>query len=137
MGDSAHPAAAEVEPSTRRSAPSRPLEEPAASRRRLAEYDHVAAVGEHELEVAAAERLRRPPAILDQPLLAHRFDGHRLDGARNVAGAGLDLHRARPVDRAPAAHIPSSPYGVRSVRRSGTRESDSTSRTLSTASRPA
>ena len=48
----------------------------------LAEDHHVAAVGEHELEVAAAKRPRRPPAILDQPLLPHRVHRDRVDRAR-------------------------------------------------------
>ena len=59
---------------------------------RLAEDDDAAAVGQRQLEVAAAQRLRRPPAVLDQPLLAHRLHRHRAD-------------RARAPRRAPASHL--------------------------------
>ena len=71
----------------RRSRPSdRPLLEPAPRRdrlRRLAEDDDVAPVGEHDLEIASLQGFRRPPAILDQPLLAHRID--RDAGRRRAA----------------------------------------------------
>ena len=39
-----------------------------------AEDDHVAPVGQHQLEVMATQRPQRPPAVLDHPLLAHRLD---------------------------------------------------------------
>src|SRR5918996_2411761 len=39
---------------------------------------------EDEVEVAPAHRLRRPPAVEDPPLLAHRRDGHPSDPRRHV-----------------------------------------------------
>ena len=45
--------------------------------------------GQRELEVVARDRPLRPPAVLDQPLLAHRLDRHRGDGRRPPILAGL------------------------------------------------
>ena len=58
-----------------------PLAEPAAASGSR-EDDDVAAVGEHQLEVAAPQGLLRPPAVLDQPLLAHRLHRQPPDRAR-------------------------------------------------------
>ena len=107
---------------------------------RLAEDDHVAAVGEHQLEVAAAQRLGGPPAVLDQPLLAHRLDR---DAGRPPAARRPRRRRAPATGGAverevtAAAFTASSGNGVSIARRSGTREPGSTSSTRSTASRPA
>src|SRR5215210_3560993 len=40
----------------------------------VAEHDEVAAVDRHDLPVAAPQRARRPPAVLDEPRLAHADD---------------------------------------------------------------
>ena len=55
----------------------------------------VAAVGEDQLEVVAAQRLRRPPAVLDHPLLADRLDGDAVDRGRRAVGADPTADRAR------------------------------------------
>jgi hypothetical protein len=41
----------------------------------LAEDDEVAPVGRHHLPVAATQRPVGPPAVLDEPRLAHGLDG--------------------------------------------------------------
>src|SRR5687768_6219127 len=64
--------------------PSAALREPLAP---AAEDDDVAAVRQGELEVATAQRPRRPPAILDQPLLANRLDRHVAEADRRAVPA--------------------------------------------------
>ena len=60
--------------------------------------DEVAPVGGDDLPVAAAQRLRRPPAVLDEPRLAHGLDRPAADRLRPPA-----LPRARPRPRAGVA----------------------------------
>src|SRR2546423_5491098 len=104
----------------------------------VAEHDRVAAVGKHELEVTPGERAAGPPAVLDHPLLGDRLDGGAADGRRHAHGARLDAHWTRGAEPAHAAHRGSSStgYGASTARRSGRRESGSTSSTRSAASGP-
>ena len=89
-----------------RSSGLRPAGEPAPAAG-IAEDGERAAVGHRQLEVVAAQRARRPPAVLDQPLLAHRLDRRRVDRARGAHGIGEHRDRpwlvesARPGHRAP------------------------------------
>src|SRR3954454_17001578 len=79
-----------------------PLRVPAPARE-LAEDDEVAPVLGHDLPVAAAQRAVRPPAVLDEPGLAHRLDGPAPDRLRPPAPAGADLDGARRGEPARAA----------------------------------
>src|SRR5215207_7485858 len=76
-----------------------PLPVPAALFK-LTEDHHVAAVLEHQLEVAPPQRLTRPPAVLDQPLFPHRAHRQPSDGARPAVGANLDRDRPGLVEAA-------------------------------------
>src|SRR3954453_23905503 len=49
----------------------------------VAEDDAVLAGLEHDLEIAAVDRLLRPPAVDDTPFLAHDGDGCALDRPRD------------------------------------------------------
>src|SRR5581483_6484403 len=64
----------------------------------LAEHHQAPAVGQHDLEVTAAQGRRRPPAILDQPLLANGLHGDAADRERRAGAAGPDPDGPRPVD---------------------------------------
>src|SRR4051794_35395957 len=97
--------------------------------------DDVAPARGHHLPVAPAQGLVGPPAVLDQPRLAHAVDVAALDPERAAAGAGADRHAARDAEAAGArAH---SSNGARAARRSGTREPGSRGRTRRAASGPA
>src|SRR3954451_8930080 len=118
-----------------------PLRVPAPARE-LAEDDEVAPVVGHDLPVAAAQRAVRPPAVLDEPRLAHSLDGPAGDRLGPPAGAGADLDGPRRGEAARAAARPSpiAPHGSHGAsvcRRSGTRESGSTGTMRSAASGPA
>ena len=63
-----------------------------------------AAVAQRQLEVVPAQRLRRPPAVLDQPLLADGVDPDPLDCGRSAAGIGADRHPFRGIETAKAGH---------------------------------
>jgi hypothetical protein len=52
---------------------------------------HVVAVGQHELEVAAADRAVGPPAVLHHPVLVHRLHRHAGELLRETVGANPHL----------------------------------------------
>src|SRR3954471_6672607 len=79
-----------------------PLRVPAPARE-LAEDDEVASVVGHDLPVAAAQRALRPPAVLDEPGLAHRLDRSPADRLGPAAGPGPDLDGTRCGEAARAA----------------------------------
>src|SRR6202012_4761816 len=114
--------------------PSGPRAEPAPAAG-VAEDGQRATVGERQLEIVAAQRPRRPPAVLDQPLLADGLDRRRPDRPRGPGAPGAPRARARLVHAAGPDHQ-SSGKGVSRSRRSGTREAESTGRTRSSASAP-
>src|SRR4051794_16170530 len=101
----------------------------------VAEDDEVAAVERDDLPVAAPQRAVRPPAVLDEPRLADGGHLVTVDRKRPAARAGLDRHGLRDSETPSAGAHGSN--GVSTTRRSGTRESGSTSRTRSAASGPA
>src|SRR4051812_16004018 len=68
----------------------------------LAEDDEVAAVDGDHLPVAPAERPVGPPAVLDEPRLAHRDDLVAVDGQRPAARAGQDVRGPRDGEAAGA-----------------------------------
>src|SRR5918997_99968 len=70
----------------------------------LAEDDRVAPVGEHEFEVAPSQRLLRPPAVLDHPLLPDRLDACAPERYRAPAAPGADGRHPR-VGEAPRAAL--------------------------------
>src|SRR3954454_8460800 len=118
-----------------------PLRVPAPARQ-LAEDDEVAPVVGHDLPVAAAQRAVRPPAVLDEPGLAHSLDDPAADRLGPPAGAGayLDGPRLGEAARAAARRRPIAPHGSHGAsvcRRSGTRESGSTGMMRNAASGPA
>ena len=73
------------------------LREPGA-RVVVVEDDGVLARLEHHVEVAARDRLLRPPAVDDAPLLAHDRDALPIDAARQAAGTALDERVMRAVE---------------------------------------
>src|SRR4051812_36966480 len=95
----------EVQLDVRHKPPLARLREPAATRE-VAEHDDVAAVCEHQLEIAPPQRAAGPPAVLDHPVLGDRLDGGAADGGRQ--GRGTDLHLGRLRLRQ-AAHAHSEP----------------------------
>ena len=100
----------------------------------VVEDDEVAPGLADELPVTAAQRLLGPPAILDQPGLAHVRHGVSVDRQRLAAGGGSHPRSARQGETAWSAH---DSNGVSITRRSGTRESSSRQWTRSAASTPA
>src|SRR5262245_31380556 len=85
----------------------------------LAEDDEIAAVDRDDLPVAPADRPVGPPAVLDEPRLAHGHDLVVVDHLRAPPGAGEDGGAARGAEAAgPGAH---SSNGASTARRSGTR----------------
>src|SRR4051812_16191684 len=99
----------------------------------VAEDDEIAAVGGHHLPVAAAQRPVGPPAVPDEPRLAHRLDDAPVDPERHPARVRAHARATGLVQAARPAHS----NGVSTARRSGTRESGSTANTRSAASGPA
>ena len=85
----------------------------------VAEDDDVAAVLEHQLEVAAAQRPAGPPAVLDDPVLAHglyaagrrRRSGGRRGRPRRAPAAASQaaVPRTREASRAPDRRRPRPP----------------------------
>src|SRR5829696_8975280 len=71
-----------------------PLAEPAA-RLLVAEDARVPARLQHEVEVAAVERVLGPPAVDDAPLLADECDPLAVDTERHADRARLDERRPR------------------------------------------
>src|SRR3954454_21708141 len=101
----------------------------------LAEDDEGPAVDRDDLPVAATQRTVGPPAVLDEPRLAHGDDLVAVDRLRSAARPGDDVGRPRDGEATRAgAH---SSNGVSTARRSGTRESGSTASTRSAPSGPA
>src|SRR4051794_39799816 len=99
----------------------------------VAEDDDVAPVVGDDLPVAAPQRAVGPPAVLDEPRLAHRVDGSTVDPQRLPARIRAHARATRLVEAPRPAHS----NGVRTARRSGTRESGSMASTRSAASGPA
>src|SRR3712207_4750132 len=105
---------------------STPLLVPAAPPE-VPEHDRVAAAGQDQLEVAAPGRARRPPAVLDDPLLEHRLDRLALELGGGAVAAGADADAARVREAADAHRGPppgegppsSTGNGARTARRSG------------------
>ena len=89
--------------------------------------DDVLAGLEHEVEVAAVDRLVRPPAVDDPPLLAERRDALAVDAARRAVGVPFDERRPRRVQ---------SSRGTSSARASGMRDQGATSTTIETPPAP-
>jgi hypothetical protein len=58
------------------------------------EDDLVATAGRDDLPIAAAKRAIRPPAVLDQPGLAHRLDSATVHHLRLTSLAGADRDAA-------------------------------------------
>src|SRR5581483_6973658 len=73
-----------------------PLREPAAALL-VAEDDDVLAALEHDLEVPPRDRLLRPPAVDDAPLLADELDRLAIDPLRRPVEALLDERPTRLV----------------------------------------
>src|ERR671937_762832 len=92
----------------------------------VAEDDEVTAVDGDDLPVAAAQRAVRPPAVFDEPGLADAHDLMAVDGQRAAAGTGEDPRRCGDSQPPRARAHGSGSNGVRTMRRSGTRESGST-----------
>ena len=63
---------------------------PASALVELAEQHDELPAGGHDLPVAPAQRLGRPPAVLDQPRLAHRLDRAAVDAERLPARVRAD-----------------------------------------------
>src|SRR6188474_3175 len=97
--------------------PSSPLPVPATAGR--AKYDHVAAICEHQLVVVPAQRPRRPPTVLDQPLLAHRLDRDPLDGPGLPLGPHLDRNPSRHVQPSQSGAHRNAPFARLRGRRRG------------------
>ena len=86
-------------PRSPRSARSPPAAAGPGSRRRVAvpaaageilEHDGEAAVGQHQLGVGPAHRGVRPPALLDDPALAHLLDRAVVQPDGRAVAAGFD-----------------------------------------------
>src|SRR5688500_16193442 len=98
------------------------------------EDDEVAPVHGDDLPVATADRAVGPPTVLDEPGLAHRVHRAAVDDERAAALPRPHASGQRFVQPSRAgAHS----NGASTARRSGTRESGSTSSTRSAASGPA
>src|SRR4051812_3692767 len=100
----------------------------------VAEDDQRSSVGGDDLPVAASQRRLRPPAILDQPGLAYGFDIAAVHAQRTPAPARAHARGCRLVQPLGPAHVS---HGASTSRRSGTRDSGSTSSTRNAASGPA
>src|SRR5215211_6444584 len=100
-----------------RSESSRTLRKPARPLL-VAEDDDVLAGVEHEVEVAARDRLLRPPAVDDAPLLAQKRDRLTVDEPRHARTRRDDERGSRLVQ---------SSRGTKSARASGIRDHGATS----------
>src|SRR4051812_6225568 len=93
-----HQAAARVDPgadgASWRAKRLSPLREPSPAHQVLEHHD-VAAVDQHQLEVAPPHRPAGPPAVLDDPVLDSRLDGGGIDQGRDSAIAGGYAYWAR------------------------------------------
>ena len=92
--------------------------------------DDVLAALEHDVEVAAVDRLLGPPAVEDAPLLADQLDRQAIDETRRPVCSRLDEGGARLIES------PYSSRGTKSARASGIRDHGATSTTLATAPPP-
>ena len=88
------------------------LREPAALHE-VAVDDEVAPLGGDHLPVAAAHRRRRPPAVLDQPGLAHGLDLAAVDRLRPALGAPRARRAARGLGEPLHGSQGSAPGGAR------------------------
>src|SRR6266542_3992938 len=93
----------------------------------VVEGDGVLAALEHDLEVAPADRLLRPPAVDDVPFLPDERDRLPVHRARRPVEGRLDERRSRLVY---------SSRGTRRARDSGTRDHGETSTTEQTEPEP-
>jgi hypothetical protein len=64
----------------------------------VVEDDEVLAALEHDVEVAAVDRLLRPPAVDHTPLLADQLDCEAVDETRCPIGSRLDEGGARLIE---------------------------------------
>src|SRR5687768_2751223 len=78
---------------------------------------------EHDLEIAAMDRVLRPPAVDDSPFLADERDPLPIHSTRRPVSPDLDDRRARLVY---------SSRGTNSARDSGMRDHGATSTTVQT-----
>jgi len=116
-----------------------PLREPALVDQ-VAEHDDATTAARDDLPVATAQGALRPPAILDQPRLAHELDLPAPHGERPAAGVRAHLHGPRRAETPRVAHGSGTVFernGASTARRSGTREHGSTASTRKAASGPA
>jgi hypothetical protein len=63
----------------------------------VVEDDHVLAALEHDVEVAAVDRLLRPPAVEHAPLLPDQLDREAVDETRRPVCSRLDKGGARLI----------------------------------------
>src|SRR4029453_4540473 len=116
----------------------RTLQEPAPSDEVTEDHD-IPSVEQHPLEIPPPQRPAGPPAVLHHPLLADGVDLPPGDAAR---GASVARYYRRRLGRAKAARPAAvrgheaSGNGASTARRSGMRESGSTSSTRRAASPP-
>src|SRR4029079_3866163 len=99
--------------------------------RAVVEDDGVLAALEHELEVAADDRLLRPPAVDDAPLLPYERDAAVVHRELSRVRVGRDARRPRRVEACGY-----SSFGTSSARLSGTRDHGATSTTVHTEPEP-
>ena len=90
---------------------------------------------EHEIEVAPIDRLLRPPAVDDAPLLAQARDADAIHAPRDAHGARLDEGGTRRVQASRSSPGYSS-RGTNSARASGIRDHGATSTTAQTDPEP-
>ena len=81
---------------------------------------------EHDVEVAAVDRLLRPPAVDDAPFLAHDRDRLAVDAHRRPVQRRLDQRRPRRIQSCYSSR------GTNSARASGIRDHGATSTTAQT-----
>ena len=120
----------------------RPLREPAA-RSRSRKTQTFSSGLEHDLEVAAVDRLLRPPAVDDTPFLAHERDAWRLTtgacrrhAVSTSAGRGAFKRPALGTLQGEAASPRHTSRGTTSARVSGIRDHGATSTTAQTEPEP-
>src|SRR4029453_9353869 len=117
----------------------RTLQKPAPSDEVTEDHD-IPAVEQHDLEIAPPQRPAGPPAVLHDPFLADGVDLPPGDAARGASVARNYRRRLGGAKAGPAAGVrghEASGNGASTARRSGMRESGSTSSTRSAASAPA
>src|SRR5919197_1713954 len=116
----------------------RTLQKPAPSDEIPEDHD-IPSVKQHHLEIAPPQGPAGPPAVLHHPFLANGVDFPPRDAARCASVAGNHRRRLGRAEAPSAAAVrghEASGNGASTARRSGIRESGSTSRTRMAASAP-